>query len=171
METERLYIRRFTTDDWMDIYEYLSDERVVEYEPYPPLSEAQSKEAAEQRAASKDFWAVCLKESGKLIGNVYLSEQEQQNWEVGYVFGFSYQNAGYATEAVKALLDMIFQDQNAHRVFANCDPNNTRSWKLLERIGFQREGHLRKNVFFHRAENGNPLWKDTYIYGLLQEEW
>lgn len=171
MKTERLNIRRFTSEDWLDLYEYLSDTRVVKYEPYPPLTEAQCKEAAKHRATSKDFWAVCLQENDKLIGNVYLSEKEQANWEVGYVFNFAYQNMGYATEAVKALLAKIFSENTAHRVFANCDPENNPSWKLLERIGFHREGHLRKNVYFHCSEDGQPLWKNTFIYGLLKEEW
>jgi len=171
MITDRLHIRRFIADDWAELYEYLSDKRVVEYEPYPPLTETQCKEAAEHHAKSKDFWAVCLKANNKLIGNVYLSEKEQGNWEIGYIFNFAYQNMGYATEAAKALISTIFSENNAHRVFANCDPENVPSWELLERIGFQREAHLRKNVYFHTSEGGLPLWKDTFIYGLLKEEW
>lgn len=170
IKTERLDIRRFTADDWKDLHEYLSEERVVRYEPYLPFTEEQSREAAADRAVSKDFWAVCLKENGKLIGNVYLAEGEQQNWEVGYVFNYAYQKKGYATEAVKALMDKIFRENNAHRIYANCDPENHDSWKLLEGVGFHREGHLRKNVFFHCAADGAPLWKDTFIYGYLKDD-
>lgn len=171
MVTTRLVIRRFAINDWPDLHEYLSDERVVKYEPYPPFTEEQSKQAAEHRAMSEDFWAVCLKETGKVIGNIYLSEQEQQNWEIGYVFNFSYQHKGYATEAAKALIEMVFCDKSAHRIYANCNPENSPSWKLLERIGFQKEAHLRKNVYFNCSVDGVPLWQDTLIYGLLKEEW
>ena len=51
MKTERLHIRRFTANDWQDLFEYLSDLRVVQYEPYLPMTEAQCKEVAKQRAA------------------------------------------------------------------------------------------------------------------------
>lgn len=171
MDTQRLTIRRFRADDWEDLYEYLSDERVVRYEPYPALTQGQCREAAEHHAASEDFWAVCLRENGKLIGNVYLSEKGQTGWEIGYVFSYAYQGNGYAAEAVRALIGKIFDGQAAHRVCASCNPENTRSWQLLERVGFRREGHLRKNVSFRCSEDGSPLWQDTYIYGLLREEW
>ena len=44
------------------------------------------------------------------------------------------------------------------------------SWKLLETLGFKREAHLRKNVYFWKDENENPIWKDTYIYAQLNVE-
>lgn len=171
MTTQRLHIRRFVDGDWSDLYEYLSDAEVVRYEPYPPVTLDQSKELAEQRAASVDFWAVCLLDGGKLIGNVYLAEAEAHSWELGYVFNRAYQGKGYATEAVERLLGHIYQSKGAHRVFAQCNPENTASWKLLERVGFRREGHLKKNVSFHTDEHGSPVWQDTLLYGLLGEEW
>ena len=51
-----------------------------------------------------------------------------------------------------------------------CNPENESSWKLMERVGMRREGHLKKNVFFFKDENGEPIWQDTYEYGLLREE-
>lgn len=56
-----------------------------------------------------------------------------------------------------------------HRVIAHCDPANVPSWRVLERIGFVREGLLRQNVFFRRDPAGRPIWKDTCEYGLLGE--
>ena len=54
-----------------------------------------------------------------------------------------------------------------HRVVACCNPENTASWKLLEKIGFRREGLLRQNIFFRRSAAGEPLWIDTYVYAWL----
>ncbi len=48
-----------------------------------------------------------------------------------------------------------------------CDPVNTSSWGLLEVLGFDREAHLKKNVYFWTDEQGKPVWKDTYIYAKL----
>lgn len=54
---------------------------------------------------------------------------------------------------------------------AECDPRNTASWRLLERLGFRREGHLRANASFATAPDGAPEWQDTYLYALLAGEW
>lgn len=52
-----------------------------------------------------------------------------------------------------------------------CDPENTASWRLMERLGMRRKGELKQNVYFFCDPEGNPIWKDTYEYGLLREEW
>ena len=171
METERLQIRRFLPDDWQDLFEYLSQEEVVKYEPYEVFTEEASKQEANRRAEDIGFWAVCLKDSGKLIGNIYLSKQDYDTWELGYVFNKNYHGNGYAVEAAKALVDDIFRNKNSRRVVAMCNPLNVPSWRLLERLGLRREGHLRQNIYFKRDNAGNPIWADTYEYGILADEW
>jgi [ribosomal protein S5]-alanine N-acetyltransferase len=174
METERLLLRRFRIDDWKDLFEYLSDESVVKYEPYEPCGKAACMEMAEDRAKNDSFWAVCLKENGKLIGNVYFEWQEPKDfstWEIGYVFNSAYHKKGYATESCKRILEYGFEELNAHRVIAMCNPENTSSWKLLERLGMRREGHMLQKAFFRRDEKGNPVWHDAYIYAILSDEW
>jgi [ribosomal protein S5]-alanine N-acetyltransferase len=171
METERLVIRKFYPDDWRDLHEYLSQEKVVEYEPYEVFTEDASKKEAIYRAGDDAFWAVCLKESDKLIGNVYLALQDFDTWELGYVFNSRYQGMGYATEASKALVDDVFTRKNARRVVAMCNPLNKSSWKLLERLGMRREGHLIQNIYFKKDENNHPIWADTFEYGILRNEW
>ena len=57
-----------------------------------------------------------------------------------------------------------------HRICAECDPKNERSWRLLEKAGFRREAHFRKNIYFHTDSGGKPIWKDTFVYALLNEE-
>ena len=58
--------------------------------------------------------------------------------------------------------------EGAHRIYAECDVRNTASWKLLERTGFQRGAHVRQNVWFHTDESGAPIWKDTFVYAMLE---
>lgn len=111
METERLLIRKFMPDDWHDLYEYLSQEEVVKYEPYGIFTEEQAKQEAISRSDNPDFWAVCLKDTEKRIGNIYLSKQE---FDTGYVFNSDYQGKGYATEAVKALIEELFANDEAN---------------------------------------------------------
>ena len=171
METERLLIRRFKPDDWQDLFEYLSQEAVVKYEPYEVFTEEASKQEVVKRAGDNSFWAVCLKNSGKLIGNIYLSKRDFDTWELGYVFNENYHRKGYATEAARALLNDVYRNHNARRVVAMCNPLNQSSWKLLERLKFRREGHLLKNIYFKKNQNDEPLWADTYEYAMLCDEW
>jgi RimJ/RimL family protein N-acetyltransferase len=171
LETERLIIRGFRPDDWEDLYEYLSQPETVKFEPYEPFLPGQAKQEAQYRSTGKNFYAVCLKESGKVIGNIHLAKRDFDAWEIGFVFNSKFRGKGYAAEAAKALIDKTFAECGAHRVFADCNPENERSWKLLERLRFRREGHLLKNIHFKRDAENNPLWQDTYMYGILNTEW
>ena len=174
LETERLILRRFLAEDWPDLYEYLSREEVVLFEPYGIFTAEQCREEALDRAEKECFWAVCLKDTGKLIGNVYFQQQEPKDfrtWELGYVFNPVYYGRGYATESCRRIITHGFEQLQAHRVVAMCNPQNTASWRLLERLKLRREGHLRKNIYFKQDGQGNPIWNDTYEYGILAEEW
>ena len=170
IETERLIIRPFRAEDEPALYEYLSDAEVVRYEPYHPMSMEEVRAEAVRRAEDKSFWAVC-KKNGTLIGNFYFDKGDLITWELGYVFNRRYWKQGYAYESAWALLDLAFREWDVRRVTAMCDPENTASWRLMERLGMRREGELKQNVYFFCDEAGNPIWKDTYEYGLLREEW
>lgn len=171
IETHRLTIRRFLPEDWKDLYAYLSDPRVVLYEPYGVFTAEECKSEAVRRSNNDAFWAVCLKEDKKLIGNIYLSMQGFDTWELGYVFNSSYQGKGYATESTKAVVDYAIRECAARRVIAKCNPDNDKSWKLLERLNMRREGHLKQNIYFKTDHNNHPIWQDTYEYALLSSEW
>jgi len=165
-ETERLILRRYGKEDLQDLFEYLSDIEVVEYEPYKPLSFHETKENLEWRIGTDEMIAIELKNSHKMIGNVYMGKREFEALEIGYVLNRNYWGHGYAAESCTALIQQAFS-KNIHRIYAECDPRNKRSWKLLETLGFQREAHFRKNVYFRKDENGKAIWKDTYIYAKL----
>ena len=45
---------------------------------------------------------------------------------------------------------------------------NPNAWRLLESLGFTKEAHFRQNVYFWKDEEGNPIWKDTFVYALLK---
>lgn len=171
LKTKRLLIRRFEKSDWKDLFEYLSDEEVVQFEPYPVFSREQAKEEAIRRSEKKEFYAVCLKENDKLIGNLYFLKGNFDTWELGYVFNRKYQGKGYATESAKALMEMAFVDLDARRIIAKCNPKNTPSWRLMERLKMRREGLLLQNVYFKTNDHGEPIWLDTYEYALLKSEW
>ena len=173
IETGRLIIRRFKVLDYADLHEYLSDPSIYLYEPGQPINLQQARELAAERSRGDAFRAVILKSENRLIGHLVLEPvepHELQTWELGYIFNRRYHGHGYATEAATALVAQALADPSIHRIRARCNPENVASWKLLERIGFTREGYFRKCGFFRRDGDGRPLWFDAYEYARLQED-
>lgn len=101
-----------------------------------------------------------------MIGNIYMGKREFEALEIGYVLNRDYWGNGYAAEGCKALIQQAFSN-GIHRIYAECDPENISSWKLLEALGFWREAHFMQNVYFWKDEGERPIWKDTYVYALL----
>ena len=170
IKSERLNIRSFESKDGESLYEYLSDKDVVRYEPHDVFTRKMSYDEASRRADDKNFYAVCL-QNGKLIGNLYFAKGDFDTWELGYVFNKHYWGNGYAEESARALLEYGFENMNVRRVFAQCNPINEASWRLLERLGMRREATHLSNVYFSCDENGKPIWIDTYEYAILKDEY
>ena len=168
IRTKRLLLRPFRESDYNDLFEFLSQLKDDEFESYPGITYENGREYLQQRLGSDEFYAVELKDSGKMIGNIYCGTRDFDAKEVGYIINRNYQKMGYGEEALSAVIGNAFRE-GAHRVFAECDPRNTASWKLLEKAGLQREAHFRQNIWFHQDANGNPVWKDTYVYAKLND--
>jgi RimJ/RimL family protein N-acetyltransferase len=170
LTTPRLTIRRFRPEDADDLFEYLSDAQVYRFEPGEPIDQTQAARRAADTAGSPNFWAIELREANKVIGQLYFQQiepTEHLTCELGFILNPAYQRQGYGSEAAGALVQRSLTEGGMHRVVAHCNPENTASWKLLEKIGFCREGLLRQNVFFRRDAAGDPLWTDTYVYARL----
>ena len=167
-ETERLILRCYTERDFDDLFEYLSDAEVVKFEPYKAMTAEETRDNLKWRIETDEMIAVELKENHKMIGNIYLGKRDFNSREIGFVFNRNFWGNGYAKESCRAIIEHAFQD-GVHRIFAECDPENQNSWRLLESLGFEREAHLKQNVYFWTDVQGNPLWKDTYIYSLLNK--
>lgn len=167
-ETERLILRRYRNSDLDDLFNYLSDSLVVEYEPYKAMSMSEVKDNLEWRISTEEMIAVELKSNHKMIGNVYLGKRELDTLEIGYVFNKEYWGNGYVKESCIKLIELAFAN-GIQRIYAECDPQNLSSWKLLESLGFVRESYLKGNVYFWKDDNNNPIWKDTYIYAKLKK--
>ena len=85
--------------------------------------------------------------------------------ELGWVLHPSHAGRGYATEAVREVLRLAFDDLRLHRVTATCFAANTASWRLMERIGMRRELHAVRDALHRSGE-----WMDTLGYALLATE-
>jgi RimJ/RimL family protein N-acetyltransferase len=172
--TARLEIRDFVRDDRPALHAYASDPRVTRYLWWGPFDEADTlrfleRTARDAQASPRESFelGVVDRERGLLIGGCELLSRRQsyREYEIGYCLRPDCWGRGIATETVRALLELAFGSLGAHRIYALVDPENLASGRLLARIGFRLEGHLRKDSFI-RGE-----WRDSLVYALLAEEW
>jgi RimJ/RimL family protein N-acetyltransferase len=175
IESERLILRSFLAEDASTFAAYRSDPLVAQYQgwdaPYSlELAQVFCAEMSRQPVGVPGEWcqlALELKAGGEMIGDVAfcILQEDGRQAEIGFTLSRRYQYQGYATEAVRQLLDYMFSDLQLHRVRANCDPDNTASARLLERVGMRREGHMLHSLWF------KGRWASEYWYAILREEW
>ena len=180
LETERLILRPVTGDDAGGNYhEWLNDPEVVKYmeDRFYPADQESIKKYIETTANALDkyFFAVCLKASPQLykipigahIGNVLLGPipKVHRYAEVSYTFHRSYWGNGYATEAVKAVVNFAFVHLDLERLNAGTSETNIPSQNVLKKAGFTREGAFRK---FYWMPTGR---EDRVIWGQLKSEY
>jgi RimJ/RimL family protein N-acetyltransferase len=172
LETARIRLRPYRADDLEAMFELYSDSRVMRYWSFPPWEErAQAKTYLARALDGMDSgeifpWAIAELDGDRLIGalTLFSLHAEQLRAEVGYSLSPHFQGRGLAAEALRCGLAHAFDDLGLVRVEADIDPRNEPSWRLLEKIGFVREGLLRKRW----RVNGEVC--DTAFYGLLAEE-
>jgi len=176
METERLVLRKFTESDAETFFIYRTNPQVALYqgEGWVNYRFEQAiefvKEQKNFEPGIPDTWfqiAIELKDTGNLIGDcvIHTLLQDINQVEIGFTLNPMYQKKGYGTEAVKCLIEYIFNELNKHRVIAITDVRNENSIKLLKKIGMRKEGHFIKNAW-NKGE-----YTDEYLFALLKEEW
>ena len=171
VRTERLTLRRFTAADAEAFAAYRSDPDIARYQSWDaplPLSEAVQKveEFTQGDPAAPGWFQYAVDLDGVLIGDLGLNLDENlMQAELGFTLASAYQGRGYATEAVRGLLDDVFIERELHRVSAECDARNTASARLLERVGFKQEGLRLSNSWF-KGE-----WTDDLLFGLLRSDY
>lgn len=85
--------------------------------------------------------------------------------EIGITISHKQQRKGYAKEALIGILNFLFNLEDFHRVTEIVDVENEASIKLLESIGFKKEGHFIENIFF------KGKWGSEYQYAMLKKDW
>ena len=177
METERLIIRNFNINDWKDLHEMIVQYQSSEYAVYDhqwPTSTEEIKGVTKWFADGDSFLAVCLKETGKLIGYITLNESKKEDdleFNIGYCFNFDYHGNGYATEGCRALIDYAFEQLGADRVITGTAAENRASCRLLERLGFKKTDENGGYCSFRNTQDGKPIEFLGYGFAISRDEW
>lgn len=170
IETDRLILRNFRMEDAGDLFAYLH-RPVASCFLSLTLEDIGAAEAeAQKRSGSDEHIAVCLKDTGTLIGDLF-AVPEEDTWSVGWNFNPAFGSAGYASEAARALFDYLFTTKAARRLYAYAEDHNAASQRLCERLGMRREGLFREFVSFQTDDNGAPIFENTMQYAILKKEW
>jgi RimJ/RimL family protein N-acetyltransferase len=173
LHTERLLLRPLTQADASVLYELRSDPRVMRYHsttPWQSIALANALIERDQKAmADGDYIRLGIQRlsDGKFLGSCGLFNLDQQcrRAEIGYELSFSAWGFGYMHEALVKLVAFGFSEMNLNRIEADVAPRNARSVLCLERLGFQKEGHLRERWIV-----GDEV-SDSWLYGLLLSDW
>ena len=173
LETARLTIRSLGAEDVPALFAIFGDAQVCRYWSRPPLVDLAAASGLQQEIA-RHFeqrtlfqWGIAERETNVVVGTCTLAalSMEHRRAEVGYALARAVWGRGYLTEVLPALLDHAFGELALRRIEADVDPRNAPSIRLLERMGFQREGYLRERYLL-----GGEV-QDAVIFGLLADEW
>lgn len=167
IETERLLLRNYRTEDFERVHIYDSLLDFSQYDVWGPNTVEDTKKfitdaiTKAQKTPRYEFeFAVCLKHENLLIGGCGIRRESELSRvaNMGYAINPDFQGKGYATEATKALIRFGLKELSLATVYATCDTRNVASYKVMERVGMTKVGTLLK----HKEVKGHV--RDSYRY-------
>lgn len=170
LRTARLLLRPLRAQDVDDLLAYRNDAEFARYLPHIPQPFTRDDAATLVAQTERESWdtspTFAIERDGRVVGTVNFEvDLAHQIAMLGYAIGRAHWGAGIGFEAARAALAWAFETYGLARVWATADARNTRSRRLLERLGMQHEGTLRSH---ERARDGRT---DKVYYGVLREEW
>ena len=172
LAAERIALRMLRPDDADDVYAVFSDPRVMRYWSSPPMTDPDQAAGYieqihawfERRGGMQ--WGIVERDGDRVIGTTTLCafSLEHRRCDLGYALGADHWHRGLAREALGLVVTFAFETLGFDRVEADIDPRNAPSIRLIERMGFQREGLLRSRWCI-----GGEM-QDSALYGLLRSD-
>jgi RimJ/RimL family protein N-acetyltransferase len=134
-----------------------------EFQPFIQVSGAELEKDYDTMPP-EERWFFIEKKDGSRVGTIG-HYPNGKLFEIGYSVIPSERGKGYCSEAAKIMVDYLFLSKDIVRIQAHTNVRNVASQRVLEKVGFKKEGVVRKSVFV-RGE-----WRDRYLYSILREEW
>ena len=151
VRTERLVMRPYRLSDADAWYQLQSDEGVTRFLSWPVRTRAESlqhlKDRTQHTVLSQvdDLLALAIEHNGDVVGDLSVHlrtvHRDFRSAEIGWILGSPHGGIGLATEAVCAVIDMLFDSIDARWVFAVVDERNAKSLSLATRLGFTAINH------------------------------
>ena len=173
LQTQRLILRRFVPEDAQAMFQnWASDPEVTKYLTWPAHDclDTSKKVLADWIPLYEDGayfnWAICPRETNRPIGaiSVVRLDEEVEAAEIGYCIGRRFWGQGMVPEALKAVMDYLFDEAGLGRVAACHDANNPKSGRVMEKAGMIKEGVLRQS-----AKNNQGIC-DAVWYAALKSD-
>jgi RimJ/RimL family protein N-acetyltransferase len=171
LATERLLIRMPQDGDASVIFTgWAQDFEVTHYLTWRPHeSIGQTQEFVQSCLAAWEHqtrfpYMITLRTDGRVIGMID-PRIEGPQVGIGYCIARGFWGKGYAPEAGRAIIEWTFQQPTLYRVYATTDVKNLASQRVLEKVGMQREGHLRRYIIH---PNISDIPRDSYIYAIVK---
>lgn len=174
IETDRLTLRELRQSDFDAVHEYASDPLVTRYTSFGPNTPEETRDfltrSIEAIAAVPRrvyTFAAIERASGSLIGSCGLQacDGTAQHYAFGYCFNRNAWRQGFGKEAAGAVAQFGFGRLDAHRLMAHVFAGNEASVRILEGLGFRREGLALQSLYLRKS------WHDILTFAQLSSEW
>lgn len=167
METERLWLREYTAEDYANVAAMVTDPVTMQHYP-KPYDAAGSRRWVDwslqnYREHGYGWWALIRKDTGEYIGDCGLTLQpiDGENLpEIGYHLRKEFWRQGYGSEAARAVRDWAFANTAFDRVYSYMTAGNIGSWSVAEKIGMKRIGAYT-----------DEHYGEMFVYALTKDEW
>ena len=171
---DQIYLRLYKTSDASELASLQTRNREFFQRVSPLLPEAFYTEEYQkirlQQALKKTDegqlypFGIFLKANDKLIGDISLTQitrGDLQSCYTGFTLDKEYNGKGYTTEALQLVVDFAFRELKLHRIEAGAMPDNIASIRVLEKVGFKKEGIAKENLRI------NGKWTDHQILAII----
>ena len=167
LKTDRLFLREMTMDDFDALYKVLADRNIMQHYPYTfdekRVSDWIERNMNRYNEYGFGLWAVCLKETGEMIGDCGLTLQNIEGEmlpEIGYHIRADHQRKGYAKEAAAAVRDWAFQNTEYNILYSYMKYTNEGSWRTAMSNGMKKV-----------KEYPDPKNTISYAFSITRDEW
>ena len=171
IETKRLILTDWTVADAPELYQLAKNPNVGPHAGWKPhANEAESLEVIRTLFLTSMVWKVTDKKTGALVGSLGLENDRFrpgiESKELGYWIAEEYWGQGWATEAATAAIQYGFEELDLDIIGICTGPNNLRSQRVIEKLGFAYEGTHRH---CYKIYDGSV--RDSLTFSMLREEW
>ena len=171
LQTQRLILRKITSDDLEMIYSWMNDPEVTKYEDWIPHESVEytrgfiSWLTGDYKSEQTYCWSMQLGE--EMVGFAMVAGVNEWEGSIAYYLKRDLWSNGYATEAVDAIMNYMFVEVGVDSINAKHSINNIASGKVLKKVGMRYRGHVKEFEYY----TSKSEWHDCDFYAITKEQY